>query len=117
MRSILVLLALLCCGGCGFTHRQINPGAADAMYACDRAWMETEMVRRGGVLQPGKRLNGFYDRGTREAFVWIGLPKFQFAGTLLHEVAGHGVEERFPAVWDKLDAYDSPAFDCGRDTP
>jgi hypothetical protein len=32
---------------------------------------------------------------------------------LLHEVAGHGVEERLPSIWAKLDAYDSNAFDCG----
>jgi hypothetical protein len=112
-KAAVACLILLALAGCGFTHRQINPGAADAIYTCNRDWMEAELVRRGGTLQPGKRLNGFYDRGTREAFVWIGLNKYQWGGTLLHEVAGHGVEERLPSIWAKLDAYDAPAFDCG----
>lgn len=117
MRLLPVVLACLLLAGCGFTCRQVNPGAADAIYTCDRAWMTAELLRRGGTIQPGTVLNGFYDRQTREAFVAACLPKHQWAATLLHEVSGHGTDERFPAIWDKLDAYDAPGFDCGRDQP
>jgi hypothetical protein len=118
-RSVARVAALLAVAlllvGCGFTRTQINPGARNALFACDRGWMEAELARRGGVLRPGRRLDGFHDRLTRESFVAADLRKYRFAAVAMHEAGGHANEERCPAVWDVLDSYDSPAFPCGSD--